>query len=124
MRAFNVRRRLATAALLAFLTACAGVAEMRADQPFAYFASNKHPDELAACIAEAWIMQDRWPQTPDVRVNAIQGGKQVMIYNAHSMSPDAFVDIVAGEAASRISYYAKYRQAYRKTFAELTETCL
>lgn len=119
-----MRRELATVALLAVLTACAGVAEMRAEEPFAYFASDKHPDVLAACIAEAWIMQDRWPQTPDVRVNPIQGGKQVMIYNAQSMSPDAFVDIVAGDAASRISYFAKYRQAYRKTFADLTEACL
>ena len=50
-----------------FLAGCAGVAEMREEAPFATFTSSKTPDALAACMSEAWTMQDRWPMTPDVR---------------------------------------------------------
>ena len=115
---------LAIVPFVVALAACAGVAEMRADEPFATFASDKSPDDVAACASEAWTLQERWPVTPDVRINPIANGKQVMIYNSHSMSPDAFADITAEGAGSRVVYYAKHRRAYRQTFADLTQGCL
>jgi hypothetical protein len=69
-------------------------------------------------------MQDRWPFTPDVRINPITGGKQVMIYNSQSMAPDVFADITTDGSITRISYYAKHRKAYKQTFADLTQGCL
>lgn len=110
--------------LTVLITGCAGVAEMRADEPFATFASAKSPEDVAACTSEAWTLQDRWPVTPDVRIIPIADGEQVMIYNAHSMSPDAFADITADGTGSRVVYYAKHRQAWKQSFADLLQSCL
>lgn len=115
---------LSAVPLLAALAACAGVAEMRADDPFASFVSAKAPDEVAACTAEAWMVQDRFPFTPDVRILPMTDGKQVMIYNSHSMAPDAFADITADGAGSKVAFYSKNRKVFKQTFADLTQGCL
>lgn len=117
-------RILAVVPLVTALAACAGVAEMRAGEPFATFTSAKSPDDVAACTSEAWVVQDRFPFTPDVRIIPMAAGKQVMIYNSHSMSPDAFADITADGSGSKVAYYSKNRKAFKQTFADLTQGCL
>lgn len=69
-------------------------------------------------------MQDRWVLTPDLRINPLAGVKQVMIYNSHSMSPDAFADTTADGSGSKVAYYSKNRKAFKQTFADLTQGCL
>jgi hypothetical protein len=108
----------------AFLAGCAGVVEMREEGPFATFSSAQPPDAIAACISEAWTMQKVGFMTPDVRINPISGGKQVMIYNAHGMSPDAIADITSDGSSSRIAYYAKHRESFKKQFSALISPCL
>ena len=110
---------------LALLAGCAGVAEMREEGPFATFNSSKSPDVIAACVSEAWTLQKVGFMTPDVRINPITGGKQVMIYNAQGMSPDAIADITdEGAGGSRIAYYAKHREVFKKQFGGLIGPCL
>ncbi|MCD9046798.1 hypothetical protein [Luteimonas sp. MHLX1A] len=111
--------------LLALTSAgCAGVSEMRTDGPFATFASGKSPDAVADCVAEAWTLQERFPLTPDVRINPIANGRQVMIYNPQSMAPDAFADVTRDGAGSLITYYSKHRQGFKQAFSDLIQPCL
>ena len=96
------------------------MSEKCAPQAPATFASAKSPDALFACMPEAWTNQERWPITPDVRINPIANGTQVRIYNSHGMSSDVFADNTRDGESRRIRYYAgSVQKVVRRSHARL-----
>lgn len=114
-----------TLTTLLLVTGCATMVEMRDEGPYRSLTSTKTPEVIANCVSEAWTTQQVTPIafTPDVRINPITGGKQVMIYNSQSLSPDAFVDIV-GNAPTKLTYYAKHRELFKRGYADLVSGCI
>lgn len=109
---------------MVLLGGCAGVGEMREEAPVATFLSSKSPDVLAACVSEAWTLQKILYMTPDVRINPISGGKQVMIYNSSSASPNAFADMRQVGSTTEIKYYSNYAKMFKREFPDLIKGCL